>query len=319
VSNVINGVPTVSKSNLERVNAAMLELDFVPNAHARLLRGSERGAIGLLVLNIANPHFAAVAEEAETVAERVGSSILIASSGQDLGRENRYLTMFEQTRVRGLIVAPVSGVTPQIAQTRGRGTPVIIMDEVADSHDFCTVTLDGGMGGFLAGEHLVRVGRRRIAVVGGPLSQIADRVSGAGRAVAQELPGASVSLMEVNDLTVAEGRRIAASIADLAPADRPDGIFAANDVLALGILIGLENAGVQVPRDIAVIGFDDSEFASIGHLPLTTIAQPRASLASEATRLLLSEEEANASGEGHQHERVQLQPTLVVRETTAPR
>lgn len=314
VSNVINGLGTVKPENVQRVERAMADLGFVPNSHARQLRTGRGDAIGLVAFSIANPFFAEVAHVAEAIAEQHGSTIVIGSSDQDPAREERYIDLFEASRARGLLVAPVSGVTPRLLEARRRGTPVVLLHEHVPVDDFCSVALDGAAGGYLACQHLIELGRRRIALVGGPASQISARVSGAGRAI-REAPGAVLNLIETADLTVEEGSRAAQRILDLPATDRPDAVFAANDMVALGILQELVLRGLDVPGDIALVGYDNIDFAATAIVPLTSIAQPREQIAREAIRLIVDEEDPGPGG--HSHERVLLQPQIVVRASTS--
>ncbi|BDZ64438.1 LacI family DNA-binding transcriptional regulator [Agromyces mangrovi Wang et al. 2018] len=316
VSNVLNGLPSVTPRNADKVRRAMDELGFVPNANARQLRASKTNSIGMVVLNIANPFFAEVAHDAQGVAESHGTDIVIASSDQEQSREDRYLGMFEESRVRGLIVAPVNGVTQRMQQVAARGTPIVLLDEHVDAARFCSVSLDGTVGGYTAARHLIDLGRRRLGFVGGPLLQVADRVSGVGKAIA-ESPGAILAMFETPDLTVEQGRAAAHRIAALPERDRPDGVFAGNDLVALGLLQGLAEQGISVPDDIALVGYDDIDYARTAAIPLTSIAQPHSRIAEEAIRLLLEEE--SDSGGAHQHQEVRLTPELVVRASTVSR
>lgn len=313
VSNVLNGRSTVNPRNLERVQNAMKELGFVPNAHARQLRAARTGSIGFVVLNIANPFFAEIAHEAQAAAERHGSTMFLASSDQDPARESRFLTEFEESRVRGLLVAPVAGVTTRLEELHRRGTPIVLMDEHVDSQRFCSVSLDGTAGGYIAARHLLDIGRRRIAFVGGPIVQVADRVSGVGQAV-NETPGALMNIFEIPDLTVEHGRQAARRIADLPKRDRPDGVFAGNDLVALGMLLEFEISKISVPDEIALVGYDDIEWARTAHVPITSVTQPRAELAEESIRLILEEEQVGPVE--HAHRQLRLAPELVVREST---
>lgn len=313
VSNVLNGLPSVSARNVERVQAAMSELGFVPNAHARNLRSQRTATIGLLVLNIANPFFAEVAHEAQVMAEQNGSTLVIASSDQDRAREDRYLRMFEESRARALIVAPVDGASRLLREVHDRGTPVVLMDEHVDAAEFSSVSMDGSAGGLVAGEHLIAIGRRRLAFVGGPLIQVADRASGIGGVVSAH-PGAILTMFETPDLTIDEGRRAARRIAALPETTRPDGVFAANDLVALGLLREFAELGIRVPDDIAVIGYDDIDWGRTAPIPLTSVRQPRERIGAEAIRLILDEEAGRHDGK--QHEQVRLAPELVIRAST---
>jgi LacI family transcriptional regulator len=314
VSNVLNGVPSVKPRNLEQVQRAMAELGFAPNNHARQLRTGRGDAIGLVVLSVANPFFAEITHVAESVAEEFGATIIMGSSDQDPAREEHYIDLFEASRVRGLLIAPVDGVTPRLRELSRRGTPTVFLDDKLETDDFCSVALDSIAGGYLAASHLIGIGRRRLAVVGGPLGRIADRVSGANRAV-EEAEGATLAFMETADLTVAEGRRMGLRIAAMPAGERPDAVFAGNDLIALGVLHELVLAGIGVPDEVALIGYDDIDFAETAIVPLSSIAQPRELIAREALGLL-----ANEIGDAkHVHQRRLLRPELVVRASTAGR
>jgi LacI family transcriptional regulator len=310
VSNVLNYPDRVSQKSLTKVKATMTELGFVRNDLARQLRMGRSNAIGLVVVNVANPFFADLAHELEAAAEEAGHTVVIGSSDQNPDREQRYIDLFNEQRVRGLLIVPQHGLTERLARLRANGTPVVLFDSNVDSHQVCSVGLDGVAGGYIAVRHLIETGRRRLVVAGGPLSQISDRVSGASRA-ARESPDVTLSIMETSDLTVDEGRKVAERILALRQEDRPDAVFAANDLLAIGLLQTLIlDRGLSVPGDIAIVGYDDVDFAASTVVPLTTIRQPRESLARAALELL--EEEISGS-EHHQHGRHLLQPELIVR------
>jgi LacI family transcriptional regulator len=316
VSNVLNHPEQVSSKTLANVQRVMQSLGFVRNDLARQLRMGRGTAIGLVVVNIANPFFADLAHELEAAAEEAGHTIVLGSSDQNDAREQRYIDLFDEQRVRGLLIVPQHGFTPQLRQLHGRGTPVVLFDSNIDSDEVCSVGLDGSAGGYLAVRHLIQTGRRRLAVAGGPLSQIGDRISGAARA-ANETPTVTLSVIETDDLTVDEGRKVAEHIMGLPKEARPDAIFAANDLLAIGITqTFVLDRRISIPRDIAIVGYDDIDFAASTVIPLSTIRQPRESLARAALDLL---EEEIAGQDEHKHGRYLLQPKLIVRESSSPR
>jgi LacI family transcriptional regulator len=178
----------------------------------------------------------------------------------------------------------------------------------------CSVALDGDAGGYLAVKHLLGTGRRRVAFLGGPLHQVADRWEGARRAIS-EVPNATLTHFDTADQTIADGRAMGELIAGLAEESRPDAIFGANDLLALGAMQSLVLAdGVRLPHDIGIVGYDDIDYAASAIVPLTTIHQPREALAVEAVRLVL--DHAAMAG-AHEHEHLLLPPRLVIRESTA--
>jgi LacI family transcriptional regulator len=237
----------------------------------------------------------------------------VCNSGEDPARERRHLDLLEEQRVQGVLITPVDdGPDSRVEQLVGRGTPVVLVDRGSGQRDRCSVAVDDVLGGQLAGEHLRQQGHVRVAFVGGPLSipQVADRRRGfvAGIAGAEDL-----QIISTPNLTVAAGRRAGEKVADLPAATRPTAVFCANDLLALGVLQEMTLRGVRVPRDVAIVGYDDIDFAAAAAVPLSSVRQPREQLGRTAAQLLL--EEAN-DPDGHEHRHVVFKPELVVRESS---
>lgn len=315
VSNVLNRPNKVSPATVERVQAAIEDLGFVRNDAARQLRAGRSRSIGLVVIDVRNPFFTDVARGAENRAAEDGLSILLGNSDESVVRETSYLDLFEEQRVHGVLVSPLTDDLPRLRRLRDRGTPVVLVDREAGDSSFSSVSVDDVGGGYLAGKHLLDIGRRRLAFVGGPdsIQQVEDRLNGARRAVA-EVQGARLEVIETTALTVLEGRAAGEGIRARDPIDRPDAIFAANDLLAMGLLQALMmNASVRVPAEIALIGYDDIDFASAAVVPLSSIRQPSVLIGHTAVDLLIREA---ASGAEFTPERIVFQPELVVRDST---
>jgi LacI family transcriptional regulator len=242
--------------------------------------------------------------------------VLVGNSDENATREAAYLDLFEQQRVRGVLISPLGDTGPQLQRLRGRGIPSVLVDRQTENSTFSSVAVDDVAGGYLAVSHLVAGGRSRIAFVGGPLvlRQVADRLEGGYRAAA-ERGSATLEVIETGSLTVTEGRAVGERIRALPPSERPDGIFAANDLLAMGLLQALNMSGdVTVPRDIGLIGYDDIAFASAAVVPLSSIKQPSALIGYTAVDLLLQESDG---GDAFEHGQIVFQPELVPRESTA--
>ncbi|AWB96710.1 LacI family transcriptional regulator [Agromyces badenianii] len=315
VSNVLNRPEKVAPATVARVTAAIEQLGFVRNDAARQLRAGRSRCIGLVVLDVRNPFFTDVARGAEDRAAEAGMTILLGNSDERADREGAYLDLFEEQRVAGVLISPLADDLPRLQRLRGRGTRVVLVDREVSDEDFSSVAVDDVVGGYLAVRHLCDTGRRRIAFVGGPASirQVADRLEGARRAI-DETPGAVLEVVETESLTVLTGRAAGERIRERAASDRPDAVFAANDLLAMGVLQALMmQGGIDVPGEIALIGYDDIDFAAAAVVPLSSIRQPASLIGYTAVDLMLKE----AGGE-HPHERVVFQPELVVRESTGP-
>ena len=315
VSNVLNRPDKVSAGTVERVHAAIALLGFVRNDAARQLRAGRSRSIGLVVLDVANPFFTDVARGAEDRAAEEGLTVLLGNSDENPGRQDAYLDLFEEQRVHGVLISPLGDVGDRLSLLRARGTPTVLVDSRIADRSFSSVAVDDVAGGYLAVSHLADIGRTRIAFVGGPHSirQVVDRLEGARTAVAEH-PGVTLETIDTDSLSVLQGRFVGERLLLRPVAERPDAIFAANDLLAIGVLQALNMLGdVDVPRDIALIGYDDIAFASAAVVPLSSIRQPSALIGYTAVDLLLREA---AGGDDFQNEQIQFQPELVVREST---
>lgn len=318
VSNVLNHPERVSAATRERVKRAVRELGFVRNESARQLRAGRSHVIAYVLLDAGNPFFTDVAKGIEEAARVADLSLFICHSGQMPEREHAYLAQLEEQRVHGILITPVDPDDPALDEVAGRGTPVVVVDRRRSGSTHCSVAVDDVMGGRLAVEHLVDLGHERIGYVGGPerIGQVRDRRAGARLALEEAgLLGDSLVVVETDALTIAEGRVAAERILGLPGAQRPTAAFCANDLLALGLLQQSVGLGVDVPRDLAIVGYDDIDFAAAATVPLTSVRQPRAKLGREAARLLLDE----ANNPDHEHRQLQFTPELVARASTVRR
>jgi LacI family transcriptional regulator len=315
VSNVLNRPERVSEPVLQRVQEAIAELGFVRNNAARQLRMGQGSGIGMVVLDVGNPFFASLIRGAEDRAAREGLSVLVGNSDENEQREAGYLTMFEQERIRGVLISPVGDAIPRLHRLRDRGIPSVLVDRTSLDRSFSSVAVDDVAGGGLAAAHLAEQGFRRIAFAGGPfaIEQVADRYRGAEETLASSRPGSGVEKLETESLTIESGQRVGAALADRAPEDRPDAVFAANDLIAIGLLQSLLQAGIRVPEDVALIGYDDIAFASAAVVPLSSIRQPSHEIGSTAMDLLLQLTAEPDAPPVH----VEFQPALVPRQSTA--
>jgi DNA-binding LacI/PurR family transcriptional regulator len=314
VSNVLNRPDQVSAGTRQRVLASIAALGYVRNDSARQLRAGHSRQIAIVVLDVSNPFFTDVVRGAEAQAEDSGIMVIVCNSGEDPGRERRHLELLEEQRVRGVLITPVDDSPgSRLEQLIQRGTPVVLVDRGSGRHTRCSVAVDDVLGGRLAGAHLIEQGHRHLAFMGGPASvqQVADRLAGFRESV---VDSAELTVIRTTNLTVAAGRAAAEKIADQPPAQRPTAVFCANDLVALGVLQEMTQRGVRVPQDVAIVGYDDIEFAAAAAVPLSSVRQPREQLGRTAAQLLLEEVE---DGPRHEHRHVVFQPELVVRESSS--
>ncbi|KEP75034.1 LacI family transcriptional regulator [Microbacterium sp. SUBG005] len=315
VSNVLNRPDAVSASSVRRVNDAIEQLGYVRNDAARQLRAGVSTTVGFVALDGRNPFFADVVGGAEHEAMARGLAVLHGNSDEDAARETLYIDLFEQQTVRGLLITPFGDVTARLERLRARGIPSVLIDRFSGDGRFSSVSVDSVAGGRLAAEHLLARGRRRIAFVGGgfDIRQVTDRLAGARSAVENSTHRATLEVVPTHALTVDEGVIAGRRLLARDRADRPDAVFAANDLLALGLLQGLVVDGrMLVPDEIAVVGFDDIPFAAAAAVPLTSVRQPSALIGGTAMRILLDE----ADDPGRPTRQTVFAPELVARAST---
>lgn len=315
VSNVLNRPDIVATATRSRVFAAIDELSFVPNVSARQLRVGRNRTIGLVVLDVTNPFFTDVARGAEDFAQDSGYAVMLCNSDQSAAKEDRYLQVLEEHRVAGLLITPVRRQTPRLESLRARGIAVVLLDQSARGRGCCSVAVDDIAGGRLAAEHLIALGHEQLAWVSGPRSikQCADRRKGMAMACVEVGldPKRAIQDIVLPSHHIRFGAAAAQEI--LSASHRPTAAFCANDVLAVGVLQGLRAAGASVPDDVALIGYDDIDFASATAVPLTSVRQPKYELGHRASELLIDEAERPNE---HKHEHVLFQPALIVRQST---
>ncbi|MFC0434147.1 LacI family DNA-binding transcriptional regulator [Kutzneria buriramensis] len=314
VSNVLNRPDVVADETRRKVLAAIEELGFVRNESARQLRTGTARAIGLVVPDVSNPFFTDVARGAEDAASDAGHMVILCNSDESEQRQDRHLQLLAEQRVHGVLITPVDAAPEPVRRLRDRGVSVVLLDRHADVADACSVSVDHRIGGTLAINHLLAEGHRELAMVTGPLSiaQCRQRLDGARDAlVAAGRDPDGLRVVEVAAMNVASGRNAGERV--LAGTRRPDALFCANDLLALGVLQVMVRAGVRVPGELAIVGYDDIDFAAAAAVPLTSVRQPSRSLGRRAAELVLGE--TNSPRE-HVHHHVVFPPELVVRESS---
>lgn len=310
VSNALNDPTRVAPKTLERVTNAIDKLGFVRNDAARQLRAGKSRAVGLIVLDSSNPFFADLAKGAERKAADYGLSVLMANSDENPQRERVLLNLFEEQRVLGVLISPLVVELEPLKKLRDRGTPVVLVDMASRDKSFSSVSVDDVAGGRMVVQHLIDGKAQRIAFVGGPLirDQVAERLKGATKAAAKA--EISLEVIETPSMTVEDGRRIGEQLLERDDATRPDGIFAANDLVALGIMQAyIVDGRFDIPTDVAIVGYDDIAYSSTSIVPLSSVRQSPEVIGARAMELL----QAEAENEQHAVQQIVIQPELVIR------
>ena len=292
----------------------MLELGFVRNESARQLRAGTSRTLAYVMLDAGNPFFTDVAQGIEIAAEAVDLSLVLCNSRNSPSASSAHLRPAPAAAGPGHPGHPGRPGLADARRGRRRGTPVVIVDRTRTDRSFCSVAVDDVLGGRLAVEHLVDRGHPRVAYVGGPFTSV--RCATVSRAPARPgraagLPADDLSSIETDRSTSPAAARPAPGWSGCRPR-RPTAAFCANDLTALGLLQHAISSGVRVPEELAIVGYDDIEFAAAAAVPLTSVRQPRRELGRTAAELVLDE----ATNPEHDHRQVLFTPELVAREST---
>lgn len=314
VSNVLNNPHIVTQATRERVLRSISELGFIRNNAARSLVTGRADTVGFVVVDVGNSFFIDLARGVEEELDEHGIRLLLANSDVNLSKQDAYIGVFEETKVAGILLAPLDAPLDAARAARERGVPVVHVNWPGD-RDACGVVVDEELGGYLATRHLLDRGLRRLAFAGGPftLSAIAQRFIGASRAVA-EVEDAELERIETRSITVRGGYDLGASLSERPHEARPEGLFCGADALAAGAIQMMQLAGIRVPQDMAVVGYDNNHFAQDSSIPITSVGQPGHEMGRIAAEVLL--EEIRSPGR-HEHRTITLSPTLFERVSSA--
>ncbi len=287
VSHVINNTRFVSADARQRVLDAMAELNYRPNVLARSLRRGETRTLGLILPDSANPFFAEIARAIEDTAFRNGYNVILGNSENELTKEQVYVDVLVNKQVDGLIFVATGDHSPSLEQLVRDGLPVVVVDRRLSGLEVDTVLTDNLQGGLTAIRYLLDLGHRQIACITGPsnLTPSAERVIGYRQALQERSLPVDETLIRKGDFHPHSGYLAVSQLLHSAP--RPTAFFICNDMMAIGALRALAEAGLQVPQDCSLVGYDDIELASYITPPLTTIRQDKNAMADAAVQLLL--------------------------------
>jgi LacI family transcriptional regulator len=290
VSRVLNGKSKayrISTATSEKVLAAASAYNYSPNRIARGLRLDKTETIGLIIPDISNPFFASVAKIIEVEARNKGYSIILCDSQDDVSTEQELLNLLSGRKADGIIIAPVGKRSSHIEEIQQQGIPVVVIDRYFPETTLPFITTDNYMGALLAMEHLIEMGHSRIACIQGinGISANNDRVKGYQKALLKNGISKDDALILGYDFGVENGYIQTQKL--LALPHRPTAIFALSNLISLGTLRALKEAGLIVPDDISIVSFDEQPYSAFLACPMTTVEQPREEIGKFAIDILL--------------------------------
>ena len=316
VSYVLNNGPRpVSENKRARILQAIRELDYQPSAVARNLRLQRTSTLGLILPDTQNPYFSEVSRGIEWIAFENRYTVILCHSGYSLKRELQYIDTLRRQRVAGVIWIPATANLEPYHRLVKFGVPTVLLDRSIPGSSVPAVVADNFRGGYLATQHLIQLGHRRIGSISRPvdLSHSQGRIHGYLAALGDNGIPIDERLIAPGGYLLEDGRKAFKQLMGLE--DPPTAIFAYNDIMAIGALRAAHQVGLHVPDDFSIVGFDNIPEADFTCPALTTISQPKFDMGRTGTELLLK----MISGASCPLDNLQpLDVDLVIRESTGP-
>lgn len=311
-SRALNNKDDLAPETRARILAAAEELNYVPNSVARALVLGRSKTLGVVLNNNASPVYAEVLQGIEQAANAAGFGVLLFNSADSQEQALRGIDTFYAKQVDGILLTPVQSDQRDIQQLQRCGLPYVLVLRHFPGLENDYVIADNEEAGYISTIHLLDLGHRRIGHVSGPehASTSQGRLQGYRRALAERNIPFDETLVSHSLFTVAGGYEGSFGLLDRP--DRPTAVFAATDLLALGVFRAARELGLQIPNDLALTGGDDVEFAEFLEVPLTTFHIPLRDIGGRAAEILL----ARINGEAQTAQQVVLTPTLVVRRSS---
>lgn len=314
VSHVVNGTRFVSDTARQRVETAVRELGYVPSAVARSLKHNTTRTFGMVIPNNSNPYFAEIIRGVEDRCFAAGYNVILCNSNDDPERQAAYLRVLAEKRIDGLVFVATGSDAVVRATLGGLNMPLVLLDREVSGISGDLVEVNHVLGSQMATRHLLELGHPRIACISGPpgLSPSSQRRAGWKQALEETGVERRESDLARGDFT-ARGGYLAMQVL-LKRRPRPTAVFVCNDLMAFGALAAAREAGVALPQQLSIVGFDDIDLAAFSAPPLTTVAQPKQQIGTVAAELLL-DRVSNGRSDNRQ---MILDPELRIRASTAP-
>ena len=315
VSRVINNVGYTSQGTRKRVEQAIAELDYVPNALARSLRFKQTKTIGLILTDITNSFFTTIARGVEDAASDQGFSVMFCNTDESQSKEAEYINVLIQKQVDGIILVPARSSAESVILLQDRGMPVVVLDRRLPNAQVDVVRCDSVLAAYQLTQHLIELGHKRIALLTGPhdVSTAVDRVEGYRHAFAEGGITEDEGLIFHGPFTQQAGYQMAMQALALAP--RPTALLAGNNFIAIGSLQALRETKLRMPDDISLVMFDELAISVVLEPFLTVIDQPAYEMGRQATEVLLARLTGKNDGEARE---LLLPVRMIIRSSSGP-
>lgn len=312
VSRALNNKGDVNKETRNRIERIARELNYVPNQLARSLHHKQTGTIGVVVTDNSNPFYARLIKGIEDVASGAGYNIILCNSDEDAEKEAAAMKILKEKQVDGILITPTHTQEGFLRALGSYQKPLVLVNRSMDDADLDYVKTDNVLGAKMAVQRLVSTGRRRLWYLGGParISSAVERLQGCREAVREAgLAPESLRVIETS-LHMEDG--YACTAAALREGGHPDGLFAYSDIMAIAAMKALREKGLAIPRDVAVVGYDDIEISRYLEISLTTVRQQRYELGRRSAEVLIDK---LRDGEHHRTAHIVYSPELVIRDS----
>lgn len=287
VSRVLNGKSVRKSVKNEQIISIAKALNYRPNNVAIHLKKNQSNMLGLLIPDIANPHYPEITKSVEDAALSAGYQVFFCNTDWDVGKETMYRDVLSEKRVAGLIVMPVTDGSHIIF--KNFDIPVVLLGSRTEETSIDYVVMDNVQAAFMATEYLINMGHRRLAYIGRKVINYtsSDRAKGFNLAVKQyNIPKKNAIVVSSDSYRLEGGYNVTKKILD--SPEHPTGIVAFSDYVAIGVMQAVEERGLVVGKDISIIGFDDIMFSSIPKISLTTITPSKQELGHKAVETILT-------------------------------
>ena len=288
VSRALHRSPLIAEETAERIRKAASEMGYLPSAAARSLKTNRSQVLGVILTSVEDPFFSEILQGIEEVAQKNGYSLFMAASQHDPDREQAIVQAMSEHRVEGVIICSASFKAEQRRRFLAFGVPIVVVNNQAAEEYRYSIYHDDVDGSRQVTRHLIELGHRRIAYLGNSSSgrTTQDRLNG----FQQEMGAAGLKIPAgyIHDVSGGSPEHGMIGVEHfLSLVDRPQALVCYNDLLAVGVLKGLEKSGIRVPDEISVTGFDNIVFSAFTNPPLTTFDQPKRYIGAESARLVL--------------------------------